>query len=109
MRPKDVYSKKITSEEEQGGYVIVLKDRLSFFPPLGRRFQVIQNGRSRRAMLESYPCSCRGPELPHSHFFVRVKALKSGDRVTVRKDSKSGTRYRLQIQNHPRRSTWSSI
>ncbi|TMI43711.1 hypothetical protein E6H19_09040 [Candidatus Bathyarchaeota archaeon] len=104
MRMKDVYSKKITSEEEQGGYVIVLKDRLSFFPTLGRRFQMIQNGRSRRAMVESYPCSCRGPEFPHSHFFIRVKALKSGDRVTIRKDSKSGPRYLLQVQAHPRRN-----
>src|SRR5690348_529001 len=104
MRAKDAYSKKVTSEEEHGGYVIVLKDRLPFFPTLGRRFQIIQNGRSRRAMVESYPCSCRGPELPHSHFFVRVKALKSGDRVTFRKDSKSGTRYFLQVQSHPRRN-----
>jgi len=104
MRMKDVYSKKITSEEEKGGYVIVLKDRLSFFPALGKRFQIIQNGRSRRALLESYPCSCRGPGLPHSHFFFKVKAVKSGDRVTVRKDSKSGARYLLQIQNHPRRA-----
>jgi hypothetical protein len=104
MRMKDVYSKKITSEEEQGGYVIVLKDRLPFFPSSGRRFQMIQNGRSRRAMLESYPCSCRGPDLPHSHFFVKLKAVKSGDRVTIRKDSKTGTRYHLQVQSHPRRS-----
>ncbi|TMI31999.1 hypothetical protein E6H27_05990 [Candidatus Bathyarchaeota archaeon] len=103
MRMKDVYSKKITSEEEQGGYVIVLKDRVSFFPSLGRRFQIIQNGRSRRAMVESYPCTCRGPKLPHSHSFVRVKAVKSGDRVTIRKDSKNGTRFLLQIQSHPLR------
>ncbi|HEV2118631.1 MAG TPA: hypothetical protein VGS11_00775 [Candidatus Bathyarchaeia archaeon] len=103
MRMKDVYSKKITSEEEQGGYVIILKDRLSFFPTSGRRFQMLQNGRARRAMVESYPCSCRGPGFPHSHFFVRVKAVKSGDRVTIRKESKSGTRYLLQVQNHPRR------
>jgi hypothetical protein len=104
MRMKDVYSKKITAEEEDSGYVIVLKDKLSFFPPMGRRFQMIQNGRSRRALVESYPCTCRGPELPHSHFFVRVKALRSGDRVTIRKDSKTGTRYLLQVQNHPRRN-----
>jgi hypothetical protein len=104
MRTKDVYAKKITSEEEQGGYVIVLKDRLSFFPPLGRRFQMIQNGHSRRAMVESYPCSCRGPDLPHSHFFVKVKSVKSGDRVTIRRDSKTGTRFLLQIQIHPRRN-----
>ncbi|HEX9429946.1 MAG TPA: hypothetical protein VF944_06165 [Candidatus Bathyarchaeia archaeon] len=104
MRMKDVYSKKITSEEEHGGYVIVLKDRLSFFPAQGRRFQIIQNGRSRRATVESYPCACRGPGLPHLHFFVRVKAVKSGDRVTILKDSKSGTRFLLQVQSHPRRS-----
>jgi hypothetical protein len=104
MRMKDVYSKKITSEEEHSGYVIVLKDRLSLFPPMGRRFQMIRNGRSRRAMVESYPCACRGPGLPHSHFFIRVKALKSGDRVTVRKDSKSGTRYLLQVESYPRRN-----
>src|SRR5207244_11677698 len=100
MRMKDVYSKKITSEEEQGGYVIVLKDRLSFFPTLGRRFQMIQNGRSRRAMVESYPCSCRGPELPHSHFFVWVKALRSGDRVTIRKDLRTGTSYLVQVEDY---------
>jgi len=104
LRMKDVYSKRITSEEEQSGYVLILKDRLPFFPMQGRRFQMLQNGRSRRAMVESYPCSCRGPELPHSHYFFRVKGLKSGDRVTVRKDSKTGTGYLLQVQNHPRRS-----
>lgn len=105
MRMKDVYSKKITAEEEDKGYVLVLKDQLSFFPPLGKRFQMIQNGHTRRAMVESYSCSCRGPDLPHSHFFVKIKAVKSGDRVTFRKDSKTGTRFLLQVQTHPRRSS----
>ncbi len=35
MPQKDVYSKKITSEEEQKNFVLVLKDRLSFFPEQG--------------------------------------------------------------------------
>jgi hypothetical protein len=101
MKTKDVYSKKITAEEEKEGYVIILKDRLSFFPALGRRFQMVQSGHSRRAKVESYPCTCRGPDLPHSHFFLRVSALRSGDRVTFRKDSKTGSRYLLQVQSHP--------
>src|SRR5437879_9276118 len=97
MRMKDVYSKKITSEEEQGGYVIVLKDRHSFFPALGRRFQMLQNGRSRRALVESYPCSCRGPGLPHSHFLVRVKAGRAGGRGTGRQESEDEERDVRQI------------
>src|SRR5713226_4022506 len=101
---KDVYSKRITSEEEHSGYVLILKDRLSFFPTSGRKFQMVQNGHSRRATVESYPCNCRGPELPHSHFFIRVRGLKSGDRVTVQRDSKTGTRYLLHIQHRPRRN-----
>ena len=105
MIVKDTYSKKITTEEEERGYVIVLKDQLSFFPPAGRRFQMVENGHARRAVVESYPCLCRGPELPHSHFFVKVKAVRSGDRVTFRKDSKTGSRYLLQIQTHPLRSS----
>ncbi len=105
MRAKDVYSKKITSEEEREGYFLVLKDRLDFFPDKGKRFQMVQNGHSRRVMVESYPCSCRGPDEPHSHYYIKLRSVRSGDRVNVRKDSKNGSKYLLQVQAHPRRSS----
>ncbi|TMI71033.1 hypothetical protein E6H11_04675 [Candidatus Bathyarchaeota archaeon] len=78
MPQKDVYSKKITSEEEQKNFVLVLKDRLAFFPEEGETFKLIHNGQPRKAKIESYPCSCRGPDQPHSHYFVKSKGLRAG-------------------------------
>jgi hypothetical protein len=104
MPQKDVYSKKITSEEEQKNFVLVLKDRLSFFPEEGETFKLIHDGQPRKARIESYPCICRGPDQPHSHYFVKSKGLRAGDRVTIQRDVKGGGRYFLQVQHHPRRS-----
>ena len=104
MPQKDVYSKKITSEEEQKNFVLVLKDRLSFFPEEGETFKLIHNGQPRKAKIESYPCSCRGPDQPHSHYFVKSKGLRAGDRITIQHDVRGGGRYFLQVQHHPRRT-----
>ena len=104
MRSKDVYSKKITSEEEQKSFLLVLKDRLPFFPPLGGTFRLVHNGQARKAKVESYPCLCRGPDEPHSHYFVRSRGLKTGDRVVVQRDSRGGGRYLLHVQHGPRRT-----
>ncbi len=104
MRSKDVYSKKITSEEEQNSFLIVLKDRLPFFLPLGETFRLVHNGQPRKARVESYPCSCRGPDQPHHHYFVKSKGLRAGDRVVIQRDSRGGGRYLLQVQHHPRRT-----
>ena len=101
---KDVYSKKITSEEEQKRFVLVLKDRLSFFPAEGKSFRLIHNGRPGKARVQSYPCSCRGPDEPHSHFFVKTSGLKAGDRVIIQRDAKGASRYFLQIKRHPSRA-----
>lgn len=101
---RDVYSKKITSEEEQKRFVLVLKDRLSFFPTEGKTFRLIHNGQPKKAKVESYPCSCRGHDEPHSHYFVRTSGLKAGDRVIIQKDAKGASRYVMQVKQHPRRS-----
>jgi hypothetical protein len=104
LMQKDVYSKKITSEEEQKRFVLVLKDRLSFFPSEGKTFRLIQNGQPKKARVESYPCACRGPEEPHSHYFVKTRGLKAGDRVIIQRDANGTARYFLQVKHHPHRS-----
>jgi len=98
MPQKDVYSKKITSEEEQKNFVLVLKDRLSFFPDEGETFKLIHNGQPRKAKIESYPCSCRGPDQPHSHYFVKSRGLRAGDRITIQRDVKGGGRYFFPVE-----------
>ncbi len=74
-----VYERKISSDEAREGYVLVEKARLSFFPPAGERFEL--DGRP--AVVESYPCTCRGPDKPHEHWFIRLAGLMRGERVRL--------------------------
>ena len=99
---KDIYSKKITSEEAHKRFVLVLKDRLSFFPTEGKTFRLVHNGTPKKATVQSDPCSCRGPDEPHSHYFVKTGGLKAGDRVTIQRDTKATARYLLQVKHNPR-------
>ena len=46
------------------------------------------------ARIESYACSCRGPEKPHEHWFVRVPGLHPGTDVEV--VDVGGGRYALR-------------
>jgi hypothetical protein len=79
----DPYSRKVSSEEAREGYLMVTKDRLAYFPPLGAPFVILMDGTALSAKVESYPCTCRGPEKPHEHYFLRVPGLTQGQRVTI--------------------------
>ena len=98
MKEGHVYSRKISSEEARGEYVLVLKNKLPFFPLLREPFHLIHDKVSSRTRVESYRCTCRGPDLPHEHYFVRWKGLKPKDRVEIREDPKRQGRYLIRIR-----------
>jgi len=89
------YIRKISSEEAREGYILVLKSRLRFFPPVGEAFEMAQGTQRKRAKVESVPCICRGPGKPHEHYFVRWNGLKRGGRVAIEKVAGAPRRYRL--------------
>ncbi|MFN8617797.1 MAG: hypothetical protein U0837_11910 [Dehalococcoidia bacterium] len=82
----DSYDRKISSEEAAEGYIMVLKDRLKFFPPAGEPFSL--DGAP--ASVEARHCECRGPEKPHDHYFIRRAGLAKGQRVSI---GRNGTDY----------------
>jgi hypothetical protein len=98
MKRRGAYSRKVSSEEAREGYLLVLKNKLNLFPPLGKRFDLLQNDVLGRAKVESYRCTCRGPELPHEHYFIRWKGLRPKDRVEIREDPERQGRYLVQIR-----------
>jgi hypothetical protein len=79
----DVYERRISAEEAREGYLFVEKARLSFFPPRGQPFSLSRDGAAGSAAVESYACSCRGPEKPHEHYLIRLDGLVQGQRVRV--------------------------
>jgi len=96
---KELYSRTISAEEGKEGYIMVTKDRLSFFPAIGRMFDVQSGSSVRKVKIESYHCECRGPEAPHDHYYVRWPDLKKGDRVLLQKDKKKAGKYILQLHS----------
>ncbi len=83
----DTYERKISAEEAAESYVMILKDRLDFFPPIGETFQL--DGAP--AKVESRHCECRGPEKPHEHYFIRRAGLAKGQRVTITRNETAYT------------------
>lgn len=79
----DSYERKVSSEEAREGYILVLKDRLTFFPPPGEPFEVRDGGIARRVSIEAVDCECRGPEKPHQHFRLPWPGLAPGGRVRL--------------------------
>lgn len=77
---------------------MILKNKLSFFPPLGGSFEILFENKPKFVGIESYPCTCRGPQLPHEHYFIRWSGLKTGDKVEIEKSSEIKDSYILRIQ-----------
>jgi hypothetical protein len=98
VKVRGAYSRKVSSEEAREGYLLVLRNKLQLFPPLGRRFDLVQNDVVDEARVESYRCTCRGPELPHEHYFIRWKGLRPKDRVEIREDPERQGRYLARIR-----------
>ena len=97
MKGRRAYSRRVSSEEAREGCLLVLKNKLQFFPPLGKRFSLVQDGVVKNVKVESYPCTCRGPELSHEHYFIRWKGLRPKDRVEIREDIEEG-RYIIRVR-----------
>lgn len=81
-----VYERKVSSEEAREGYLLILKDRLRRFPPLGQRFPLRDGANVRDAAIEAVHCECRGPELPHEHYRLPLPGLEPGAMVRIRQD-----------------------
>jgi hypothetical protein len=98
VKVRGAYSRKVSSQEAREGYFLVLKNKLQLFPPLGKKFDLVQNDAVGKARVESYRCTCRGPDLPHEHYFIRWKGLRPKDRVEIREDPERQGRYVVQIR-----------
>jgi hypothetical protein len=97
MAQADTFFRKVSAEEVKKGHIFVLKDKLSFFPAAGKPFELKSGKVEKKAFVESYHCECRGPQLPHDHFFIRWEGLRFGDRVSIAKDAKAENVYQLSI------------
>jgi hypothetical protein len=84
MKTRDSYSRKISKKEADKGFILILKSKLSFFPKSG--FELSDGDKKFVIKVKSYPCLCRGPELPHEHYYISWKGLRAGTMIEITKD-----------------------
>ncbi len=96
MTAKNIYSRKISSKEAQEDFIFILKNKLFLFPELGEKFKLSENDLTKEVAVDSYPCTCRGPERPHEHYFIRWEGLEAKNSVKITKNSEG--KYNLHIQ-----------
>ena len=84
-----VFKRKISMREAAEGYILIPKNDLGFFPPINKSFQLMDEGKHRRAKVQSYHCECRGPENPHEHYFLNKSGLQRWNNVEISKNSEA--------------------
>lgn len=90
------YTRKVLSKEAKEGYILILKNQLSYFPPLRKRFLLTSGEKVKRVAVESYSCTCVGPDKPHEHYFIRWPGLRKGTHLQIDRDSEAPGRYILK-------------
>jgi len=83
MKTENIYTRKISKKEADKGFIFILKSKLSFFPK--STFEVSDGDKTSTKEIKSYPCLCRGPEMPHEHYYISWDGLDVGTIIEIRK------------------------
>ena len=97
MGNENQYKRRISAEEVKKGYIFILKDKLDFFPVVGKVFELKSGSTKKESFIETYRCTCRGPQLPHDHYFIRWEGLRFGDKISIEKDEKKENSYEISL------------
>ena len=96
MKSKKSYSRKISANESEKGYIFVIKNNLTFFPS-NSSFELSDGQISKQVMIKSYSCICRGPALPHEHYYIPWDGLEAGDIVEIKRSDLGQDKYFLKF------------
>ncbi len=71
------YERKISDEEAQGKFILILKSGLDLFPKPGKPFDLIINGREESKKIETTLTSVQrwsvGPSKPQDHYRIDIR------------------------------------
>ena len=71
MAEQDVpYTRKLSGEEALERYIMIMKERLNYFPKPGVPFKLQIGEQKIQIQIDAVDCWCRGPKKPHVHFRI---------------------------------------
>jgi hypothetical protein len=83
------YTRKISKEEAEQGYILIEKTALNIFPEVDRKFYLVENQKETPVKVRAVSCICRGPDEPHQHHHLSYSPLRKGETVTIRSGERS--------------------
>ena len=93
-----VEQRTVSRKTAGDGKLEVTKDAAAILESLGSEFRVLVDDRQANARLGTMPCTCRGDDKPHVHYFVECdlfRSLEAGSAVDLVLDA-AGNRLLVQ-------------
>jgi hypothetical protein len=100
-KEKKVYSRRLSLDEAQEGYILISKDVLSMFPQPGKPFAAELGEKNLEMKVDAVPCTCRGLDKPHDHYHINFRKpvpdlkVRRGSVATIRRLERG---YRIEIR-----------
>jgi hypothetical protein len=85
------YVRKLSGDEANQGYIMVMKESLKLFPKPKINFKMKVNDSLFDSQIKVVDCWCQGPKKPHVHYRIDLNAFrkefrpKFGQTITVEK------------------------
>ena len=85
-RTRPIERRTVSRKTPGDGKLEITKVAATRLASLGKRFALAVDSRDGQAVLGSMPCTCRGEDAPHVHYFVEselLRALPVGSQVDL--------------------------
>jgi len=69
-KPAKTYHRKLSPHELKENYILITKNALPIFPPLGKLFEILIDDKRFDVTVKAVPCTCMGPDKPHEHYRI---------------------------------------
>ena len=75
--PRAIERRTVSRKTPSDGKLEITKIAANDLAPLGERFTVVVDDRDGDARLAAMPCTCRGDDVAHVHYFVESDLLRA--------------------------------
>jgi hypothetical protein len=95
------YTRKLSTTEVKEACILILKNKVKYFPEPGKRFTMRIGGKEFTTQVVQTSCTCQGPEYPHFHWHLDASGfigLLKGSRPEVSICKVEEGIYELEVQ-----------
>jgi hypothetical protein len=75
--PRPIERRTVSRKTPGDGKLEITKIAANRLASLGERFPVVVDDRDGDARLATMPCTCRGDDVPHVHYFIESDLLRA--------------------------------